>query len=251
MATNTNLNLFRQVFDYTPAELKAKIKAAPEYQQALTTHAPTEFQIGAYRIRVNANGGVDARRGTAPWKPLLAAGLVAAGGYGLSLIPSVAPAAAGTTAATGTTTAGSLVAAGAPAATATTVAPVATTAGSGFGLGTVVRLGAGPVLNAATNIYATRAQVKASDRAAVLQSEAAKQQLDYLKGVEATRRSEWEKTQALNLDQYNQYQQRLEPWRRVGTEAVTRVGDLIRPGSGASYLPPPTQYLPARSLVRA
>lgn len=128
-------------------------------------------------------------------------------------------------------------------AVAPTVAAVAPAAAkAGFSIADAFKTGFAPALNAVTNLAATRAQTSSADRAAQLQvdainhaadlqAKAAQDALDFTKG------------------EYTAREARLAPYRQAGQEAMTRVSDLVRPGSGAAYLPPPTQYLPARALV--
>jgi hypothetical protein len=81
-------------------------------------------------------------------------------------------------------------------------------------------------------------QGTAASQAAELEAKSAADQLAFLREQEATRKAEWEKTQAANLAMYNssygtanaQYQQRQEnlaPYRGLGLGALGQMGRPI------------------------
>jgi hypothetical protein len=86
---------------------------------------------------------------------------------------------------------------------------------------------------------AAKLQTDSATRAAEIQAAADREAMNYAKEVEATRKAEFDKTQALNLDQYNQRERRMTPYRDLGEQGVTLLSHLVRPGSGSDYLPPP------------
>lgn len=87
---------------------------------------------------------------------------------------------------------------------------------------------------------AAQVQTTSANTAAEIQAQSAKEALDYAKGVEATRRTEWQSTQNLNYDQYRQQQDRLDPYRQVGNQGLGILGATMQPGSGAGYQVRPT-----------
>lgn len=183
---------------------------------------------------------------------LLTAGAAGAGPLA-GLFGSAAPAVTGTGA--GLTAAGNFAASNAAgvvgglgttahALVAPTVAAVAPAAAkAGFSIADAFKTSFAPALNAVTNLAATRAQTSSNDKAAQIQADAIRHAAD-LQAKAA------EEALAFTKGEYFAREGRLAPYRQVGQEAITRVGDLVRPGSGAAYLPPPTQYLPASALVR-
>lgn len=109
---------------------------------------------------------------------------------------------------------------------------------NGFSVGDIVKSALGPAINAGLGIYTANkqsklttenlaAQTAAEKYAADLQAKSAAEQLAFLTSQEATRKAEFDKTQALNLDQYNQGQQRLAPYRQMGQNALSLFGRPI------------------------
>lgn len=105
---------------------------------------------------------------------------------------------------------------------------------------------------AATGIYsahkqagsarqATAATTSSNNRAAELEAQSARESLAFLKSQEAARQAEHTRTEALNLDQYNQQGARLAPYRTLGSSAVDQLLPRMQGGTGRSLLPPPTQ----------
>lgn len=74
-----------------------------------------------------------------------------------------------------------------------------------------------------------RYQSETANRAADLEAQAAREALAFEKEREAARKAEFDKVQALNLDQYNQAQARMEPYRALGRGAI---GQLMQPIPG-------------------
>lgn len=161
----------------------------------------------------------------------------------------------GSTAGVGATAAGTAGTAAGAAGTAAGVAGVtapAIVAGAGGGsfltgatLASLAGTGASAVTGilgnrsaAHANEAATNAQLTASQQAAELEAKANADQLSFLKEQEAARKAEWEKTQALNLDQYNQALARLAPYRGIGLAGLANIGK-------ASFAPAPG-YVPGR-----
>lgn len=102
---------------------------------------------------------------------------------------------------------------------------------------------AGSALSSRAAGKAAKLQTSAATRAAEIQDKANREAMDYAKQVEAQHQQNFEKTQALNLDQYNQREQRVTPYRNLGDQGVTLLSHLVRPGSGNDYLPPPARTL--------
>lgn len=94
---------------------------------------------------------------------------------------------------------------------------------------------------AGAGIYGAHKQASSANKAADLEAKGSAQQLAFLQQQEQQRRAEHARTEALNLDQYTQQQARVAPFRQTGTQAVTTLGQMLRPGSGAAFLPPPTE----------
>lgn len=84
---------------------------------------------------------------------------------------------------------------------------------------------------------AAKLQTDAATRAAEIQDKANREAMDYAKQVEAQHQKNFETTQALNLDQYNQREARVTPYRNLGDQGVTLLSGLVRPGSGSDFLP--------------
>lgn len=114
---------------------------------------------------------------------------------------------------------------------------------------------AGAGVSAGTNIYAANKSSNAAQQAAALQTTASDKQLDYLKSKDAQDQANWEATQAenrrqvdianqLGLDQYNAREDRLAPYRGIGSNATTTLNNLI----GGSALPTSGQHLTLNSL---
>ena len=120
-------------------------------------------------------------------------------------------------------------------------------AGSGLTLSDWMTKLAPTALGAAASIYGVHAQTSASQKAADAQVAAAKYAADlqakqaadslaFLQQQEAERKAEWEKTQALNLDQYNQQQVRLAPYRTLGGVGASALqSGLSNGGNGSMY----------------
>lgn len=87
---------------------------------------------------------------------------------------------------------------------------------------------------------AAKLQTDSANVAADIQAKSAKEALDYAKGVENTRRAEWDQTQNLNYDQYRTRENNLQPFRDVGAQGVQILGATVRPGSGEDYQVRPT-----------
>lgn len=166
-----------------------------------------------------------------------------------------------------------IVAGGAPAAASVippAVIPPAAKATSWFTGSNLASLG-GQAAGLISGIYANRSQLSASERAAEAQREAARaaaaleakaaaDQLTFLREQEARRQMEWEKTQALNREQYerallaekarydaaaaleqqklgidqkryDELQARLAPYREMGQNAFNKIGNSgVAPG---------------------
>lgn len=88
---------------------------------------------------------------------------------------------------------------------------------------------------------ATAATTSSNNRAAELEAQSARESLAFLKSQEAARQAEHTRTEALNLDQYNQQGARLQPYRTLGSSAVDQLLPRMQGGTGRSLLPPPTQ----------
>lgn len=186
-----------------------------------------------------------------------AAGAFSGGAGAASGVGGGAGAATGTGATVGSTLAlPSLVAvnSGAPIVAAGVGAGVGTGVGVGTGSTVASLLGTGlttrqivqsaitPGINAGVNYFTQRAQsrqadraltaeLSAQDRAAALQAQSAKDQLDFLKKSEADRLAEARRVEALNLGEYNKREDRLNPYRQLGLNALTRFGQPISVGS--------------------
>lgn len=231
------------------AQLQAVVSASPSVQALLKNasafrgpHADIErftamlnalkrdgIQI-PHGYAVDANGKVGQGRNMV--KTAILGGALALGApltAGALLGAYAPPAAAVSSGAASTSTVTPAVVTGA------TVAPhaatVASTLGLGFGVGDVVKSAIGPAINAGLGIYTANknanlttqnlaAQTAAEKYAADLQAKSAAEQLAFLKEQEANRKAEFDKTQALNLDQYNQGQARLAPYRQMGQSAL-------------------------------
>lgn len=84
-------------------------------------------------------------------------------------------------------------------------------------------------------------QTGAANHAADLEAQSARDALAYTKSAEATRKVEFDKTQALNVDQYNQQLARLAPYRTLGGIGVAGLTQGLTQGDGRTLLPPPTR----------
>lgn len=89
----------------------------------------------------------------------------------------------------------------------------------------------------ATNKAATLSTASAN-RSADIQAASNREAMTYAQKIEDTRKAEFDKTQALNLDQYNQREGRLAPYRDLGAQGVSTLDTLMRPGPGTAFLPP-------------
>lgn len=117
---------------------------------------------------------------------------------------------------------------------------------AGFSIGDIVKSAIGPAINATTGVLTARSQARSADRSlqseldaqresTAAQSKSAADQLQFLKDQEAARQKEFEKTQALNLDQYNQQLARSAPFRAIGVNALARLGRPISVGSAMGF----------------
>lgn len=114
----------------------------------------------------------------------------------------------------------------------------------GIGLGTALAGGAA----AGAGIYsakkqasaaksATAAQVQASNRAAEIEAQAAREALAFQKEQEATRKAEFEKAQALNFQQYQEQLARMAPYRNVGLAALGGLSRVPDASAGQRLAP--------------
>lgn len=124
------------------------------------------------------------------------------------------------------------------AAAGTTLGTAGTTAavggGGAFTLGNIMRYGVPAGLQTATNIYgartqanaandAARYQTEAANHAADVQAQAAKDALEFQKTTEATRKAEFDRTEAENLRRFTEAQGRLTPYRNMGLGALMQL----------------------------
>lgn len=92
----------------------------------------------------------------------------------------------------------------------------------------VAALGASAVSSRSANKSA-KYQVGAANRAGDLEAQAAREALAFEKEREAARKAEFDQIQARNFEQYQQAQQRMEPYRALGRGAI---GQLMKPIPG-------------------
>lgn len=124
-----------------------------------------------------------------------------------------------------------------------------------IGIGTAVAIGAvSGGVGAAGTIYAAHAQGKAADKASKAQSAGAAAELAYMKEKDASDQANWEKTYQQNLQQFQEREARLAPYRQNGEGAARNLGSLMRmpPAGGSDYTPPkrkPLAMEPAQTPV--
>jgi hypothetical protein len=114
---------------------------------------------------------------------------------------------------------------------------------------------AGTIGNIASQIYATKSEQDAADRAAALTAEAQEKELAYLREKDAQEQANWEQAQLMNYGMWDQTQrQNYGQWARretqlapvrasgeaAGRELAARL-NLDKQG-GATYLPPAFDY---------
>lgn len=102
----------------------------------------------------------------------------------------------------------------------------------------IMAIGAG--VSAGTSIYEGKQNRDAAQKAGDLNATAADKQLQFAQQQSALDQSNFDKTQALNLDQYNQKEARLKPYRDVGTSANGTLSALLGlPQTGRGTDPTP------------
>lgn len=84
---------------------------------------------------------------------------------------------------------------------------------------------------------ANSAQVTASNKAADIEAQAAREALAFQKEQEATRKAEFEKAEALNFQQYQEQLARMVPYRNVGLAALGGLGRVPDASAGQRLAP--------------
>lgn len=84
------------------------------------------------------------------------------------------------------------------------------------------------LLSTGANIYGIVAQKNAASDAAAAQLTSSEAQLAYLRQKDAEDRAQFERTQALNLAQFNAREGRLSPYRNIGEMATRTLSPLLR-----------------------
>lgn len=141
-------------------------------QQAKQSGQRVELKIDGTRVRVEPDGTATMSTGSV-WKPLIAAGLVMAGGYGLSTLGGTA----GTTAALGPSTAANIAAT-----SAATAAPAGIAAGTGGTVaGALGSIGWSNLIGAGTQIGGAAIQAHAAGKASDAEAQSQREALDFLK----------------------------------------------------------------------
>lgn len=193
---------------------------------------------GAAGAAAFAGGGAGAAAGSgaaSAGSTIPATTISPVGGLVTGAAPSVA---AGTGTAAGVGTGG------------TALSTAAKVMGMTSGTGQVISSGIG----AATQLYGAKKQADAANNAAGLQSEAAKQALDFAKTQATQEQANFEATQHANYDQYAARENRLSalgayvglPARQIPAYVPTT--SVLAPTSAPSAVRPIGAYVPARTL---
>jgi len=128
-----------------------------------------------------------------------------------------------------------------------------------LGFGTAAGAGVAGVAGANATTKAAQVQSAAAIRAAQLQSDAARRAADvaaasntdtlkFEQSKEATRKAEWDRTQALNLEQFNEDLARRRPYMDMGVGAIAQMG---RPRPVQAGAAPGAPYKPLYSQTPA
>jgi hypothetical protein len=108
---------------------------------------------------------------------------------------------------------------------------------------------AGSAVTAGSSIYGAHKAADAAEKAGELQAHAADNQLAFAKAQAAQDQQNWERTQAFNIDQYNQRLDRLSPYIGAGQAANTTLANLIGGPSmvAATHVQQPHASLPPQA----
>jgi hypothetical protein len=221
----------------------------PQIQAAIQRGGDEEVKVGDTKFRVR-NGEVTGYATGGIWKPILAAGAVAAGGYfGPQLLGAGAPGAAGG-GGSAASTAAPVTAGGAGA----TTAAGATGAGTAVGSRGLASWLTNPaVIGAAGTLGGAYLQTRGAGQAAEAQLQATREALAYEKERDAYLRN-------LEANRYATLSGQLQPYIGAGTSASNRMAELMglpvaaAPiagiGKGITPAAPVTSAMPTYSMAR-